>query len=50
MHAATGSISGLTPYFAEALVELADVEARLGNAERRRDDARYFGANRAPAR
>lgn len=41
-------VARLTPYFAEALVELATVEERLGDQEaarRRRQEARYFGAN-----
>ena len=41
------TVARLTPYFAEALVQLAEVAARLGDATRARawlDDARYFGA------
>jgi HEAT repeat protein/cytochrome c554/c'-like protein len=42
-----GEVARLTPYFAEALLELASVEERLGDhdaAQKRRQDARYFGA------
>jgi HEAT repeat protein len=41
------TVARLTPYFAEALVQLAKVTARLGDADAARawlDDARYFGA------
>ena len=41
------TVARLTPYFAEALVQLAKVAARLGDADAARawlDDARYFGA------
>jgi hypothetical protein len=42
------TVARLTPYFAEALVQLARVVARQGDHEAARawlDDARYFGAN-----
>jgi hypothetical protein len=41
------TVAGLTPYFAEALVELAKVAGRQGDtaaAQAWLDDARYFGA------
>jgi hypothetical protein len=46
------TVAQLTPYFAEALVQLAGVVARLGDGDAARawlDDARYFGANVPPA-
>jgi hypothetical protein len=42
------TVARLTPYFAEALMQLAGVVARLGDGDAARawrDDARYFGAN-----
>jgi cytochrome c554/c'-like protein len=42
------TVARLTPYFAEALVQLARVAGRQGDASAARDwldDARYFGAN-----